>query len=563
MTAHNPYVAWMYQKYGELDPTTKTVIDCFDQMKSALGEQAYLLSLILVDRVHKSRQNIVEGSQAQDALPGNAADLIRPPILARLLQNTGGALATVVKDAEKVTFVSEALEYHVLGRIPGRPDIGSTPSNGADSQSAAADFNTTLERLLGTGEQANEEVRLLQAFAKQVDVVASDVVRQVLFGEAPPVRRVEDSLAEPRSVSAPATGDAPSDTLDAASPPVDEGAAAEQSIHQEPEQVGESAALEVRFPIHASMMQRFGAYLADYVLIYFIVVCVYFVAALTGSPLSSDDSGANVVAILALWVYMTIAQLATHTTVGKYLVGVEVISELPDRKYPTWGKLVLRETIGRLCSFLLWGAGYWTAIRHPQKQAWSDRMAGTMVVARKTTPAISKALGAFVCIALLVDIGVTGYGYQQQEKQKQYAAVSGQLKSIGENIESSRKEVERLINADAPDFPQYQGNMRSLSTWLDRYDAGINQMQTAINAALRNDVIPSAHERQQMQKLLQVWDLRKQQSTRRRDEIQIILDYVPSPRSASQFKSELEMIDSDINSLEQRAAQLVSEIQQK
>jgi hypothetical protein len=311
------------------------------------------------------------------------------------------------------------------------------------------------------------------------------------------------------------------------------------------------------------MTQRFFAYLADYVLIYFIAVCVYFVFALTGSPLSSDSSGATFVAILALWVYMTIAQLSYHTTVGKYVLGIEVISELPDRKYPSWGKIVLRETVGRLCSFLFWGAGYWTASRQPRKQAWSDRMAGTMVVTRATTPAISRALAALVCIALLVDIGITGWGFQQQEKQKQYAVVSGQLKSIGEAIEASRKEVERLTNADATDFKQYQDNMRTLSTWLDRYDSGVAQMQTAINVALREDVIPSASERHNLQKLLQLWDLRKQESKRRRDEVQIILAYTPDPASVTQFRSELEMIDSDINSLEQRAVQLLSEIQQK
>jgi hypothetical protein len=105
--------------------------------------------------------------------------------------------------------------------------------------------------------------------------------------------------------------------------------------------------------------------------------------------------------------------------------------------------------------------------------------------------------------------------------------------------------------------------MRLLTTWLDRYDSQVNQMQVAIRTALDQGIISSSSEKQQMQKLLQLWDIRKQQSQRRRDQAQLILNYLPSLRSAKQFQSELEMIDSDINSLEQQAGELLTEIRKK
>jgi hypothetical protein len=53
MPAHNPYIAWMYEKYGHLDPVSKTIVDCFEEMGTALNHQAYLLSLVIKDKLER------------------------------------------------------------------------------------------------------------------------------------------------------------------------------------------------------------------------------------------------------------------------------------------------------------------------------------------------------------------------------------------------------------------------------------------------------------------------------------------------------------------------------
>ena len=585
MPAHNPYVAWMYEKYGQLDPALKTIIDCFEQMASALKHQAYVLSLVIKDKLERHAQEPASLGQPITRFSDATVELVRTEVLCQLIRSTRGPFEQVVKDGDKATFIAEALEYHILGKVvtDDGPAAAQHNSSSAKSQQSTSDrIGFSFSRAAGYSSVLGSDDQLLCAFGAQVEAVASDVVRQVLYGEVPPVRRTEDFLPDPapEAPSKAAESELAADPSPLAPPEeaTDANAATTslcvcrncgdrvvsgEEVCEKCKRSTDSSTPPVRFPIYAGMGQRFCAYLADYILIYFIVLCAYLISALVGSPLSSDESAANMLALLALVVYMTIAQMSYHTTVGKYIMGIEVVNEVPDRKYPSWGRILKRETLGRFCSFLLWGAGYWTAIGHPNKQAWSDRMSGTLVVPRTTNRVIARALMAFLLIALLVDLGVTGWGYQQQEKQKRYAAVSSQLSSIGAAVETSRKEVERLVSTQADDIEGYQRSMRQMTPWLDRYDSEVDQMQAAIRTALNEGTISSSGERQQMEKLLRLWDIRKQQSQRRRDEAQVILNYVPNPLAAKQFQSELEMIDSDINSLEQQAAQLVSEIQKK
>lgn len=589
MPAHNPYVAWMYEKYGQLDPVSKTIIDCFEQMRNALNSQAYVLSLVIRDKLERRARERAILTQPIASLAEVDGALVSGEVLLQLIRSARRPFEQAVKDSDKAAFLAEALEYHMLGRIVDAERMterqlaaasGSTDSTGHDA------IGRALSMAAGFSSVADSDERFLRALGAQIEEVASDVVRQVLYGEMMPIRLTENFLCAPAPGPSPASEPGEPQPGIARDPnereeietATSESAATTQHIVCEYcgarlesgeetcdkcRNTDDSSIKMPRLPIYASMGQRFCAYLADYIVIYFIVLLAYVVSTLIGTPLSSDDSAANMVALLALFVYMAVAQMSCHTTVGKYIMGIEVVNELPDRQYPTWGRILLRESFGRLCSLILWGAGYWTAIRHPSKQAWSDRMSGTLVIARRTNPLITRALMVFLLIALLVDVGVTGWGYQVQEQEKRYKAVSSQLTSLGSTIETSRKEVERLMSADAADLEGYRRNMRQLTPWLDRYDSQVDQMQIAIRTALIEGTIPSSSEKQQMEKILRLWDVRKQQSQRRRDQAQVILNYVPSPLSVKQFQSELEMIESDINSLEQHANQLLSEIQKK
>jgi uncharacterized RDD family membrane protein YckC len=577
MPTHNPYVAWMYEKYGQLDPASKTIIESFDQLQPAFTHQAYLLSLVVKDKLDRQPQQLDRPSQ-QDGF-----ELVRAAILWQLIDATQTPFQQAVKDEEKATFIAEALHYHILGRLVDSPvhrteepnQFGAPTSvllDGSFASHVALVFGNVL---------SDSDDRLVRGLCAQINAVADDIVRQVLYGEVPPLRRTEDFIAEPPESKPPeiAAVSEVESPLKTESPPniLTDHATAFPGLCRycgvlvaSGEDVCKKCGNWNRVPedsaglrIYATMTQRLCAYLADYVLIYFLVLATFVVLGFVGSPLASDESLATGVALLALFLYMITAQTSYHTTVGKYIAGIEVVNELPNRKYPTWGRLLLRETVGRLCNFFFWGAGYWTAIRHPFKQAWSDRMSGTLVVARPTNKIISRGLTAFVLVALVIDVGVTAYGSQEQERQKRYAAFSKELKTLGGAIETSRKNIEVLVGAEAKDLDAYRGQMREMTTWLDRYDADTELMEQAIRKALSEGTISSTSEKQQMETLLRLWDVRKRQSQRRRDEAQLVFGYTPGPGSVNRFETEMKMIDSDIDGLEHQAAQLVSEIQKQ
>ena len=56
-----------------------------------------------------------------------------------------------------------------------------------------------------------------------------------------------------------------------------------------------------------------------------------------------------------LSAYTTVAQVWTGTTIGNYVLGMEVRSGTDANPYPGLVCIALRETFGRLCSLAFWG----------------------------------------------------------------------------------------------------------------------------------------------------------------------------------------------------------------
>lgn len=66
-------------------------------------------------------------------------------------------------------------------------------------------------------------------------------------------------------------------------------------------------------------------------------------------------------------------------TPGKALVGIRVMDKR-DGSFPGFGRMLLRETLGKFVSGLFLGVGYFWAIFDRDSQAWHDKIAGTVVL---------------------------------------------------------------------------------------------------------------------------------------------------------------------------------------
>jgi hypothetical protein len=299
--------------------------------------------------------------------------------------------------------------------------------------------------------------------------------------------------------------------------------------------------------------------------VYLIVIVVYVLATAFHLPMSASDSESQLVTFLAIFVYMVVAQTSYHTTIGKYIHGLEVCSARSNRKYPAFWRILVRETMGRLFSSLFWGAGYWLAIKKPQKQAWSDELAGTVVTARPTNRVLKRGLTAFALVAFVLDAGIAGYGLYKQDRDKRYAALQKEMTSSANDFVAEKQQVNELLTNIKPvnswaDFIRWQNQMRVLKQDLDRYENKIHRMQTVLQRGISENLTASEAERIQLVTLRQVYDLRRQQAEKYRQEADLVINCDGSKSSMAGLEHDLQLLDSDIEGLEHQASQLLVEI---
>ncbi len=320
--------------------------------------------------------------------------------------------------------------------------------------------------------------------------------------------------------------------------------------------------------VYGTLGQRFTAYLADLIVIYLLIIIVYFVSALVQSPLPTGEGDAQLLWLACLFVYMVVAQTAYHTTVGKYVHGLEVGSEQPSRKYPAFWRILVRETIGRFIASLFWGAGYWFTNRKAKKQAWSDEIAGTVVTVRPKNKVLARAFTAFVLIALVADVAAIGYGQYKEDRDKSYAALQNEIQSASNDVTTARQAVDEQLNATKPvndvfDFVAWQNGMKSLTRDLDQYEAQIDRMQALLQQGISQDLTSSDAERTQLIVLKQVYDIRKRQAEKLRQEANLVISSDYSSASMASLRNSLQLLDSDIDAMEHEASQLLAQIGEK
>ena len=84
------------------------------------------------------------------------------------------------------------------------------------------------------------------------------------------------------------------------------------------------------------------------------------------------------VGFIVVWGYFILMTYKYQATLGKKVVGIRVIPE--ENEDFSFGKVLVRETIGRILSGILLGFGYWMVGFSKRKQGWHDKFAGTVVV---------------------------------------------------------------------------------------------------------------------------------------------------------------------------------------
>ncbi|OIO33377.1 MAG: hypothetical protein COZ49_03645 [Candidatus Yonathbacteria bacterium CG_4_10_14_3_um_filter_47_65] len=162
-----------------------------------------------------------------------------------------------------------------------------------------------------------------------------------------------------------------------------------------------------------------------------------------------------------LWLYFVLMTKHYQATLGKKAVGIRVVSDKSAGL--SWGQLILRETVGKMLSGLLFLIGYIMAGFTARKQALHDKIAGTAVVydnPNKKTPVWVFIVGIFVALLPLMVMVIVGIFASIVLSSLNYAREKSQ--DVGIKMTLSEMTTDAILYKDANAFyTGYQPRGRS------------------------------------------------------------------------------------------------------
>ncbi|MHB1298930.1 MAG: RDD family protein [Gemmatimonadaceae bacterium] len=110
-----------------------------------------------------------------------------------------------------------------------------------------------------------------------------------------------------------------------------------------------------------------------------IAIVLYFGGLLVVSAISIDLAVPAAFVLLVVYFVWFLSLLRHGLTPGKKVMGLRVVDS-QSGQIPGFGKMFIREIVGRFLSGLIFGLGYFWAIFDKNGQAWHDKLASTVVL---------------------------------------------------------------------------------------------------------------------------------------------------------------------------------------
>jgi uncharacterized RDD family membrane protein YckC len=132
---------------------------------------------------------------------------------------------------------------------------------------------------------------------------------------------------------------------------------------------------------YASFIERFLALLIDAIIfgVVFGVIFSIFQNLLPQSVANQIRFAYNPLVTLLMWAYFVYMDIKYGATLGKRVMHLKVQS-LDTSENLTTIDAILRETIGKILSWLVFGLGYLWMLWDDKKQCWHDKLGKSVVV---------------------------------------------------------------------------------------------------------------------------------------------------------------------------------------
>jgi len=135
----------------------------------------------------------------------------------------------------------------------------------------------------------------------------------------------------------------------------------------------------------ASIGSRMGAFLLDWVVIVMLGVITFCFLTLTSISNKTGIAAALFIFPVSLFLYVILSAqfLSRGQTPGKWMMDLRVIDKRNGQN-PGFGKMFVREFIGKWISGFFFGIGWFWMIWDKDGQAWHDKIAGTVVIHKES-----------------------------------------------------------------------------------------------------------------------------------------------------------------------------------
>lgn len=230
----------------------------------------------------------------------------------------------------------------------------------------------------------------------------------------------------------------------------------------------QSQTLAIESPIevlgYATMGERFLAFLCD-ASIETLLIGIFLATFYLRSSLGFER-----LKQIAVWIiptaYMTLSEFFFHGTIGKRLLRIQLLDDSPGCKYPTLGRILRRESLGKFLSGLALGMGFLVAVDNPQKKTWADRMARTIVVRTGIVRPPVKAL-----LVVILIFSYFGFAIALKTIPATYRSnLENQRRADEVKIEDLQVRIFQTVFFRKPkSIQEYQQAISSLSPVLDEY----------------------------------------------------------------------------------------------
>ena len=174
-----------------------------------------------------------------------------------------------------------------------------------------------------------------------------------------------------------------------------------QSVTQQNYQTTSSLSPQIKY---AGFWIRYVAIIVDSFFLFFCYAITFLIFILMGRSnisliLFPSIITASIFNVLIYWSYFSLMTYYKGATLGKMLVGIKVQSE--DGQKLSFGRVILREIVGRIVSSIIFSIGYLMAAFTKKKQALHDKMANTVVVYKDLTKKNYARLTIGIIIAII------------------------------------------------------------------------------------------------------------------------------------------------------------------